>query len=418
MKIETGGPHSYRKENNWGRFKGIPLVEVGKRLVAGTRRRPLATLEAFFAIAGGSYGIYQGVSLLDKDTHTQVPPSSSRDIDSFPNSFNDTRLQDQPRNLEQPKPADANPAPKPETKKINLKEVFDNEATTGVITPALREIFTEETIQQLNSFARLENQKTRIVSARELIEELPLAQRKMYPHDAVNVSYEVGENKNAIKILPTILDLSQTSKKDADIEVLRSFSGASIGGDVGEDLFKEKGYFDKFELRMKDGSRIPKGAIMPMFLANEGGGYLLGRMEGIGDRVGETGLLIDLQAPNGNIYRFLVMSLNGEGRNTKTVFLEPLVPAPEFIPEFNRMPVGTYGENVVAGQPILQLSEDADRIAVSLLVSHKGDIGETSRSRPGLSPFVVTNLEMFPSDGNLILQEKSSNNEPISANTQ
>ena len=303
-----------------------------------------------------------------------------------------------------------------ETRKVKPDEVFDSGAITGVITPAMKKIVFEEDLQELNSFARLTN-KTEIVTAQKLIEEmnqmLPPEERKMYlmyPEAALNVSFEVGDDKNTIEILSP-LDLSQTSKKDAEIKYVKSFGGGSIGGDVGEDLFKDKGYFDKIEFRMADGSRIPKGSVIDMFVANEDGGYLLEIREGVGDRVGKTGLLIDLQAPNGNIYRFLVMALKGEGLNTKIVSLEPLVPAPEFSPEFNTKPVGTYGYNVVAGQSILQLSEDADRVEIVLLVSHKGNRGEISRSRPGSSPFVVTNLEMFVSDGKVIAAE------PLSPNT-
>ena len=219
--------------------------------------------------------------------------------------------------------------------------------------------------------------------------------------------------------MPTILDLNQTSKPDADLKYI--MTGLSPGG-VDWDMFHDKGYFQHIEIRMKDGSSIPKGAIVNMFLVNEGGGYLLESMAGVGDRAGKEGM-IDIQDSNGDIHRFTVIALRGKGLNTKIVSLEPLVPAPDYneLLADIRAREARYsianGQNVLAGQPILQLSGDADRINLHLLTSLKGKKGEASWPQ-GLTPFLLTNLAMFDSDGKLPVSEVSSNNQTISEKTE
>lgn len=364
-------------------------AKVVGRTMQMLKKHPLAFAEALLAIGGGAYGVTQGISLINGEDNSSSLPAT-RDVGSVPGGTSSDQYNQQVVPAEQQKPK---------------LEVFDNEAKSGVITPRMKKIVPKEELQKLDSFARLANQKTTITTARELIEVIPPEERKIYPGPVnLDTKFEIGEDKNTIEIVYP-LDLSQTSKEDAETKYVKSFSAASIGGDLGEDLFKDKGYSDKIEFRMKDGSRIPKGTVLNMFLLNEDGGYLLQGMVG----EDKKDALIDIQSPNGNIYRFLVIASKGEGRNTKIVSLEPLVPAPKFNPEFNIMPVGTYGYNVVGGQPILELSEDADRVEIVLLGSHKGTVGETSRSRPGLSPFVVTNFKMFVDEGKLLISEWSSN---------
>ncbi|MEK7534285.1 MAG: hypothetical protein AAB600_03000 [Patescibacteria group bacterium] len=402
VDLQKEGP---TKEDKLLANSGIPTIEtrIGD-FMSGQKGAASVSVPIAVGIGLGS-GLAGGAIFWGLDRAFGSEKPESREING-PTSFNkDGSVAPQlvglpPFPLEQPN------LNKVETTKVDPDEASDNNATTEVITPAMKKEVPREEIQQLDSFARLENQKTEIVTAKELIEQIPLRKRKMYPSDALNVSYVIGEDKNTLKLLYP-LDLSQTPKKDAVIKLEKSFGAASIGGDIGEALFKDEGYSDKIEFLMEDGSSIPKGTIVNMFLANKTGSYMMKSMVE-GDRGGQEAL-IDVQALNGNIYRFLVIALKGEGLATQIVSLEPLVDVPEFKPEFNRMPIGTYGYNVRSGEPSLKLAEDAHRIEIFLLVSHKGNTGETSRSRPGLSPFVVTNLKMFVSDGKVVIPEPSSN---------
>ena len=319
-------------------------------------------------------------------------------IGSFPNSFNknDSGVDIEPSNLEQP--FTSNPQSEPEPPKVNP----EGGVTSGVITPEIRKMFTPEKIQQLNSFARFENQKTEIVTVPE-----ELRAKYGLPEE---MKFIIGEDMNTIEILPTILDLSQTSKSDADLEYV--MTGLSQGS-VEYDLFHDKGYFQHIEFRMKDGSRIPKGAIVNMFLVNEKGGYLLQDTVGAGHKAGKEAL-IDIQPPNGDIYRFKVIASNGEGKNTEFVSLDPLVPAPDYNAVLRDIKARgtrysiTYGYNVVGGQPILQLSENAYRISIHLLTSLEGKEGETTWPS-GLPTFVLSNLAMFTPDGETLAPRQSSN---------
>lgn len=263
-----------------------------------------------------------------------------------------------------------------ETQTTNSKqEVFDNNAEVQIITPNMIKRIPEEEIQKLDTFARLANQKTTIISLAQPAPSREMAERV---GTLQNISFKVGEDKNTILFLHP-LDFSLSSDPNLEVKLTKSYGAFS---QTDRDAFKDQGYYDTDEYRGKGGKPIPKGTIASFPVVSENGGYLL-MNEGDG--------YVQFEAKDGTSYSLLIFGM----KRDKSIPFKPLVDAPEMTVElaqkYNNKGIRSIGFFVRSNQAILQTTKDIDSISFKIVSATKD------------GAYVPTNIASFVSPDNLLI---------------
>ena len=265
-------------------------------------------------------------------------------------------------------------------------KAFDNTKETQVITPAMIKRVPQEEIQKLDTFARLANQKTEIIS---LAQGAPAKDVAANPSAFPELKFQIGEDKNTILLLYP-LDLSSSSNPNLEIKLTKEYGGMR---QADSDYLKGKEYYDTITYEGK-GKPIPKGTVVNFPVVSENGGYMIMNTHGDG--------YLYFQSNDGIKYRLDVYAVKGEGN--ESILFKPLVDAPVLTDEFKEILKDkgvTAGFHVRSDQAILQTTEDVDSISIYTTAAKKDGVSVSTFI------FVPTNMELFVSpDNQLLTSEK------------
>ena len=314
------------------------LPKVSARLLSAARKHPLRVLGALLVIGGA--GISGGVKLSSSEQDTTPIAPYSESIDSVPGgtSFNPG---DGPRLVE--------------TKQVNLKEVFDNTATKGVIS------------------------KRNIVRLPQ--EEID----RLYPDAFIN----------GILYLQYPIDLSNTLNPQAEISVTHSYYAVRFAdGTVG--------IYDEFFFKTVDPDNSLDGAVIRSLVPN-GNVILTGKSNSPSIDTGSfvDGFFTDVQDPNGNPHRLMlsgglqVPSSSGLAYTNMPFIFESQINAPALTPKNNGVEkrISKRGEKIV----VIRSPEKGN------IIVHLGLIyaGQPSKGDLVMPPRV----KFFAQDGNVVASE-------------